>query len=229
MDQSASPVPPPAPSFGQTRCKAVALLVDGENIAPTLAGRAIMAARRLGPVSILRVYGNAATLGDWLAAPGFRAIHAHAGKNVTDMLLTVEAMELSYAGLVDGFALASSDRDFAPLAQSLKARGFPVLGLTGPASPAMFSNSCTETACLVAPPHPATPPPAATGDPRAAARALLQAGPRSPQDFARAMSLAGHRIPAGSRTWRAYLTKTFATLTIHGQGQDARLSLAEPR
>lgn len=121
---------PKAPDLSLSRCRAVALLVDGENLSHEYAGRMITATlRHLGQIAVQRVYGDTSRLNGWQSAPGFRAIHAYAGKNVTDMMLTVEAMELSFGGHVDGFALATRDRDFAPLAWSLRARGFPVLGL----------------------------------------------------------------------------------------------------
>lgn len=220
-----SPLPP--------RCRAVALLIDGQNTPPTLALEALIAARGLGPVSVQRVYGDARTLGGWHEAPGFRLIHAHAGKNVTDMMLCVEAMELALTGAVDGVALVSSDRDFAPLAQALRARGLPVLGLVGPAAPPAFRLACSRSVTLtpsqvtapVPPPPKAKPAPSPEPAIMATARKLLATGPR-PNDFGQAMKNAGHTIPEGSARWRDWLTSTFPTLTITGDGQEARFSLS---
>lgn len=196
------------------RCRAVALLIDGENTPATLAEPALAQARALGPVSVQCVYGDARGLGAWHEAPGFRVVHAHAGKNVTDMLLCVEAMELALTGAVDGLALATSDRDFAPLAQALRARGLPVWGLVGPKAPAAFRLACGR--CL-----PLEPPPPEIV---ATARRLLARAPR-PSDFAQAMQDAGFRIPEGSASWRAWLTRSFPDFTVTGTGQEARLSL----
>ena len=214
----ASPVPRPAP------CRSVALMIDGQNIAARLAPGVIRAARTLGPLSVSRVYGDARSLGPWHEVAGLRVVHAHAGKNVTDMLMAVEAMELSMTGQIDGFALATSDRDFTPLVQSLRQRGFPVLGLTGPDTPAMLRDSCTRT--RPQPPPTAHRPDAPPDDPaRASARALLTRASYRPQDFARAMQAAGHHLPPGHASWRAWAKAGFPGLLIRGQGQEMLLSL----
>ncbi|MFN4098672.1 MAG: NYN domain-containing protein [Pararhodobacter sp.] len=227
MDLSPAKTPAvPAP------CRAVALLIDGENTPSAQAGPCIRHALALGPVTVLRVYGDARRLHGWHEAPGFRLVHAHSGKNVTDILLTIEAMELAFSGSVDGFALATNDRDFAPLAQSLRARGFPVLGLVGASAPAMFRKSCTRVIALPAtptatsaqPPAPAPVTVPSEPSPKAAARVILAKGGITPQAFAQAMAAAGHRIPEGSASWRAWLTKTF-TLHVAGTGQEARMTL----
>ncbi len=214
LSPNLAPAPPALP-----RCRSTALLIDGENVPASAAGKAIIAARRLGPVSVLRVYGDARRLGGWLDAPGFRVVHAHAGKNVTDMLMTVEAMELSYGGSIDGFALASDDRDLTPLAQSLRARGFPVLGLTGAKSPDIFRKACTEVAALEI----ATDPAAARLE--QAVRTALANGPMTPQAFGHAMKSAGVGLPEGFARWRSCLTKNFSWIAITGDGQAALYSL----
>jgi uncharacterized protein (TIGR00288 family) len=157
----------PAANPGLTRCRAVALLVDGENLSPDHAGQMITTTgREIGRIAVQRVYGDVTRLNGWLSAPGFRAMHAHAGKNVTDMLMTVEAMELSFGGQIDGFAIATRDRDFAPLAWSLRARGFPVLGLLpADASSAHLSRAFCQSVVL------------ARNPPRAAAPGVPQAPP----------------------------------------------------
>lgn len=213
-------------------CRAVALLVDGQNTAASLAGACIRHALTLGRPGVQRVYGDARTLGPWHEAPGFRVVHAHAGKNVTDIVLTIEAMELAVSGAVDGFALASMDRDFIPLAQALRARGLPVLGLLGPTAPEALRKAFTQTVLLAppvptqqAPAPPAAQPPATTPPGlQDTARALLAQRLR-PADFARQMGAAGHRIPQGSASWRAWLTRTIPGFTVTGTGQEAILSL----
>ncbi len=210
-------------------CRAMALLIDGENIAAGSAAAALSATRRLGPISTARVYGDARTLGQWHEVPGLRIQHAYAGKNVTDMLLTVEAMELSHSGQIDGFALATNDRDFTPLAQSLRSRGFVVLALVGPTAPSMFRDSCSAVVNLVpegaVKAHP-TPAPQPSIDPiKACARVLLGNRPYRPHDFGVAMKAAGHTIPKGHASWRAWLKTSFPSLSITGTGQDALFTL----
>ena len=206
-------------------CRAVALLIDGQNLPATLAPSALTAARSLGPLAVRRVYGDARSLGAWHDVPGLRVQHAHAGKNVTDMLMTIEAMELAFDGQVDGFALASADRDFAPLAQALRARGFPVLALVGGQAPAEFVESCTAMVRLTAPRTPPAPVPETL---ESCARTLLGKAPLHPKDFAQALKGKGFAKPADSASWSAWAKATFPGLTVTGQGDDKRLSLPRP-
>ena len=206
------------------RCRAVALLVDGENLPPTLAGRAIMAARPLGALAILRVYGDAPHLGAGWRDHGFQPILTHAGKNVTDMALTVAAMELSYGGTIDGFAIASRDRDFAPLAWSLKARGFPVWGLSPVAMPQPLAMAYTRH--LVLAPEPRHPAPAPTPDLREAAIRNSLAVPLTPAQFGHAMKLAGYTKPDGAARWESWLRTHATFVRVSGDGAAKRFSLA---
>lgn len=214
------------------RCQAVALLVDGENIAAAQADRILSLARNLGTLTVLRVYGDARRLGAWHERPDFRLMHAHSGKNVTDMLLAIEAVELSYSGSVDGFVLASNDRDFAPLAQALRARGFPVLGLAGAKVPDAFLRACSATACLTAPDQkPAPPRQLARPDAQSeaaiaqAARTLLLRSPMDPAAFGHAMQAAGHTLPDGYARWRSFLRAKIADFAITGSGNTTLLQV----
>jgi uncharacterized protein (TIGR00288 family) len=138
---------PAAPDLTLTRCRAVALLVDGDQFPVSLAGRAILAARQLGMLAVLRIYGNS-DLSDGWRNLGYHPIKVDAGKNVTDMTLTVATMELSYAGAVDGFMIATRDRDFLPLVRSLRERGFPVWGLSQAPMPVHLQAAFTNHVCL---------------------------------------------------------------------------------
>lgn len=219
MDLSTTPVPPP--------CRAVALLIDGENIPAALAPAALTAARRLGPVATARVYGDARLLAGWHEVPGVRIVHAHSGKNVTDMLLTVEAMDLSHSGVIDGFALATQDRDFAPLAQSLRSRGIPVLALTGVQGPLAFTESCTASVRLI-PAAARASPPSLPETLESCARALLHKAPLHPKDFAQGLKDKGFARPAHATTWTKWARATFPALVVTGEGEDKRLTLPRP-
>ncbi len=141
MNDQASIYAPESAMVSKVR---VALLVDGENISPVLAGRIITASLRYGQPLIRRVYGNAAKMPGWDAAPGFRLIHAGTGKNATDMLLCVEAMSIILDRQADVLVIASSDGDFRHVACALRERGFPVFGIGEGKSPDHFRKACTE-------------------------------------------------------------------------------------
>ena len=205
------------------RCQAVAVLVDGENISAAQADSILSRAGEIGPLTVLRVYGDARRLGAWHEQADFRLIHAHSGKNVTDMLLAIEAVELSYCGAVDGFVLASNDRDFAPLAQSLRARGFPVLGLTGAKAPAAFVRACTSTASLTAP-EPVAPAPGLAQS----ARDLLSVTPMHPNTLLQVLRSAGFTLPDDEHERHRLLKAAIPELMVSGSGIDKRLYLALP-
>jgi len=142
----------------------VALLVDGDNLRADLSGAILQQGLRHGDPVIRRVYGNAGLLKGWDGVPGFRLIHAGGAKNATDILLTVQAMALMLQGRADVLALASSDRDFTPLATHLREIGIPVIGMGEAKAPATWRQSCSQFHELAVPqtvdPQPAVPQPA---------------------------------------------------------------------
>ena len=122
----------------------LALLVDGENLSAALAGRLISRSLAQGSPVIRRVYGDAARVSGWDAAPGFKLVHAGRGKNAADMLLCIEAMALVQAGQVDGVVVASSDGDFSHLATHLREAGVLVIGMGEAKAPAHWRKCCTR-------------------------------------------------------------------------------------
>ena len=50
------------------------------------------------------------------------------GKNATDSAMIIDAMDLLYAGHLDGFCIVSSDSDFTRLASRLRESGKRVYG-----------------------------------------------------------------------------------------------------
>jgi hypothetical protein len=138
-----------------------ALLIDGDNLSPDLAGTILHAC---GPVpTIRRVYADLTTRTGWAAVPGLRAIHAGQGKNAADLLLAIEAMDLVARGSATGFAIASSDGDFAHLAHRLREGGHPVIGIGEAKAPARFRAACTRFVELT--PTSASTPPTACASP----------------------------------------------------------------
>lgn len=126
----------------------IAVLVDGDNVSPNHSTRVISEATKLGRVDVARVYAAANRPSDWLVAPGYRLMHAGAGKNAADLLLSIDAMELALVGGLETFVIATSDGDFSHLAQRLRERGMHVLGLGEEKAPMGFRLACTEFALL---------------------------------------------------------------------------------
>jgi uncharacterized LabA/DUF88 family protein len=106
----------------------IAVLVDGDNISAKHSSQVILLAEKLGRVDVARVYAAGNQQSDWLTTPGYRLMHAGAGKNSTDLLLCIDAMELALIGGLESFVIATSDGDFSHIAQRLRERGLHVLG-----------------------------------------------------------------------------------------------------
>lgn len=71
-------------------------------------------------------------------------IHAGAGKNAADLLLAIDAIELSLGGRADAFVIVSSDGDFSHLAQRLREYGAAVTGVGEGKAPETFRRSCGD-------------------------------------------------------------------------------------
>ncbi len=212
----------------------VALLVDGENISPSVAGQIILRALNYGDLTIRRVYGNSATLGAWNSAPGLRLIHSGIGKNATDLLMAVEAMGFMLGGQADVLVLVTSDRDFVHLATHLRETGHRVIGMGDQKAPESFRKSCVtfhELKYDSVPPAPVRAQPAhpTTFDDKI--RALIQTeGEAGSVLIAR---LGGrmhttHKVNISElpeKTWRAYLLARPQLYHCDAKGPEARVRL----
>ena len=106
----------------------------------------------LGTVNIRRVYGNWSkpALKGWRDMTVKHGIEPQQqfdltkGKNATDMKMTIDAMDLLYAGHVDGFGIMSSDSDFMPIATRIRQNGLPVYGFGSDRTPEGFRQACTR-------------------------------------------------------------------------------------
>lgn len=130
----------------------IALLIDADN-AP--AGKIDFILSELashGVVNIRRAYGNwtKSDLAAWI-----KVLHEHSiqpmqsfdlvkGKNATDMALLIDAMDLLYTKKLNTFCLVSSDSDFTPLIQRLRADGKEVFGFGEQKTPEPFIAACTR-------------------------------------------------------------------------------------
>mgnify|MGYP000107709946 CR=1 FL=1 len=104
-----------------------ALLVDGDNLSACHAAQLLHLCTTIGEPTVRRVYGRAAQA-EW-ENHGFRVITAGSAKNSADLALSVDAMTLALREEFPTFVIASSDRDFTPLALQLRELGFLVIGV----------------------------------------------------------------------------------------------------
>jgi uncharacterized LabA/DUF88 family protein len=142
----------------------IALLIDADN-AP--AGKIDFILSELaahGVVNIRRAYGNwtKPDLGGWIkvlhenSIQPMQSFDLIKGKNATDMALVIDAMDLLYTKKLSTFCLVSSDSDFTPLIQRLRADGKEVFGFGEQKTPTPFINACTRFIYLEEP-RPAKP------------------------------------------------------------------------
>lgn len=108
----------------------VAVMVDGDNVAPEILEYALAKAEGYGRIVLRRGYGNKETLGHkWQASLIRHAFTPHLqfhfvqGKNTGDIALALDTFEAHVDGLADTFVLVTSDSDFTHLCRKLRERG----------------------------------------------------------------------------------------------------------
>ena len=132
--------------------KKMVLLIDADNAQLMAIERIIQEISAFGRIVVKRAYGNwkKETLKNWEEVLKRLAIKAEqqfdyvAGKNATDMALTIDAINLLHQDIYDAFAIVSSDSDFTPLAINLHESGVFVIGVGNKQTPESFRNSCDE-------------------------------------------------------------------------------------
>lgn len=132
--------------------KKLALLIDADNISPNYMNIMLSEAKNYGTVSVRRIYGDWTSNGknSWKSVMldnSLTPIQQYSytyGKNASDSAMIIDAMDILYAGHVDGFILASSDSDFTRLAMRLREAGKFVIGMGESKTPKPFVKSCDE-------------------------------------------------------------------------------------
>jgi hypothetical protein len=65
-------------------------------------------------------------------------------KKIAETLKVIDAMDLLYAGALDGFCIVSSDSDFTPLASRIRENGLSVYGFGKKKTPEAFKKACDK-------------------------------------------------------------------------------------
>src|SRR4051794_22981127 len=128
----------------------LAVLIDSDNTTASLTMELLEEIAKYGTPTIKRAYGDWTTsqLAGWkeeLLRHAIQPIQQFAytrGKNSTDSALIIDAMDLLYAGNLEGFAIVSSDSDFTRLATRLRESGMIVYGLGRRSTPTPFVAAC---------------------------------------------------------------------------------------
>ena len=108
--------------------KRFALLIDSDNISAKYIDSILDEMTRHGVATYRRIYGDFTDyhMNKWKSELAERSItpiqqfRNTTGKNATDSALIIDAMDILYAGNVEGFCIVSSDGDFTRLASRLR-------------------------------------------------------------------------------------------------------------
>ena len=130
----------------------LAVIIDADNVSAAPIRALIAEISRHGTPTVRRIYG------DW-TQPSMQqwknVLHEHAitpvqqyrntvGKNASDSAMIIDAMDILYAGNVEGFCIVSSDADFTRLATRLREAGMRVLGFGAKHTPRPFVAACEQ-------------------------------------------------------------------------------------
>jgi uncharacterized LabA/DUF88 family protein len=130
----------------------IALLIDADNAPAAKIEFILSELAAHGVVNIRRAYGNwtKPDLQAWINVLHENSIQPVQlfdlvkGKNATDMALLIDAMDLLYTKKVSTFCIVSSDSDFTPLIQRLRADGKEVFGFGELNTPGPFIAACSR-------------------------------------------------------------------------------------
>ena len=132
--------------------KRFALLIDADNISAKYISDILEELSTYGITTYKRIYG------DWTSTQAnkwkgellensvipVQQFSNTVGKNATDSTLIIDAMDILYTGIVEGFCIVSSDSDFTRLASRLRESGMEVIGMGEEKTPRSFRVACTR-------------------------------------------------------------------------------------
>ena len=136
----------------EIQTKKFAVLINADNSSINAISSVLEEVAKYGIASVKRVYGDwsSEALKKWrdvLLPHAITPVQQFAytkGKDATDMILIIDAMDLLYAGALDGFCIVSSDSDFTPLASRIRENGLSVYGFGKKSTPEAFKKACDK-------------------------------------------------------------------------------------
>jgi hypothetical protein len=128
----------------------LAVLIDADNAQAAIIEGLLAEIATFGEATVKRIYGDftSPASAQWrkvlqtYAIKPIQQFAYTAGKNATDSMLIIDAMDLLYTRRFDGFCLVSSDSDFTGLALRIREEGLTVLGFGEQKTPESFRNAC---------------------------------------------------------------------------------------
>lgn len=220
----------------------LSVFVDADNISPSQAAIILDLARRVGAPDLMRAYGNVCLLSEWDKVAGFHFIHSGSGKNATDMLICLDAMERALSQQCEAVLLVSSDQDFTHLATRLRERGLPVIGAGEPKTSERFRAACSDfhvldciKPCSITAPQrsPDSTAPVANDIPTdldQKIRNVIRSNCKDKTGYEIAfLSTKMHKLHGvkistrPEKTWRAYIAKRPALYSLDPKGPNAKV------
>lgn len=130
--------------------KRIAVLIDADNAKRSMVKAVMEEISTYGHIVTKRAYGDWSldTLKNWKTTLNEEVIQTFhqfsytSGKNATDILMIIDAMDLLYENKYDAFVLVSSDSDFTRLAVRLREAEKMVIGVGEENTPKAFRNAC---------------------------------------------------------------------------------------
>ncbi|HHO42202.1 MAG TPA: NYN domain-containing protein [Epsilonproteobacteria bacterium] len=130
----------------------IALFIDCDNISYRSIGGIINELSKYGVVNIRQAYGNwtKENLKNWeeklleFAIKPIQQFDYSKNKNATDILMTIDAIDMLHTKNIDAFAFATSDSDFTPVVMRVQTEGIKVYGFGEKKTPKPFIVACSQ-------------------------------------------------------------------------------------
>jgi len=130
----------------------IALFIDCDNISHRAIEGIINELSKYGIVNIRQAYGNWTkdNLKNWeeklleFAIKPIQQFDYSKNKNATDILMTIDAIDLLHTKDIDAFAFATSDSDFTPVVMRVQEEGIRVYGFGEKKTPKPFMVACSQ-------------------------------------------------------------------------------------
>ncbi len=130
----------------------IALFIDCDNISHKAIEGIISELSNYGVVNIRQAYGNwtKSNLKNWesklleFAIKPIQQFDYSKQKNATDILMTIDAIDMLHTKKIDAFAIATSDSDFTPVVMRVQQEGIKVFGFGEKKTPDAFMAACSQ-------------------------------------------------------------------------------------
>jgi len=134
----------------EKKTEKIAILIDGDNAQAKLLKPILEETAKYGKITIRRIYGDWTTshMNSWkellneLSFTPIQKFSYTSGKNSTDSAMIIDAMDILYSDVVEGFCIVSSDSDYTGLAKRIREAGVFVMGIGEQKTPKAFVSSC---------------------------------------------------------------------------------------